>query len=302
MNDRLKKALDQVQAEDELKQKTKEYVFQKANGCKRTKKVHFKLFLPAAACTLLIFLGGYWLYFVPTAEISMDINPSIELDVNRFDRVISVEGWNDDGKELARSLDIWNLEYSEAVNRILENETVADLLSDDGILTIAVVGENEDQTAQILSGVQSCTAGEKNAYCYSAAPEEVEEAHKLGLSYGKYRAFLELQELDPSITAEEIQNMSMREIRNMIQSLTDSDGSAADHTETGSGYGIRGSARNYTAPPPAAPMLCPAESSRDSLPGEDMPSHGHTLLSESPRRRTDLSSGYLRGGHRTRLP
>lgn len=43
MNDRLKKALDQVQAEDELKQKTKEYVFQKANGCKRTKKVHFKL-------------------------------------------------------------------------------------------------------------------------------------------------------------------------------------------------------------------------------------------------------------------
>lgn len=143
MNDRLKKALDQVQAEDELKQKTKEYVFQKANGCKRTKKVHFKLFLPAAACTLLIFLGGYWLYFVPTAEISMDINPSIELDVNRFDRVISVEGWNDDGKELAGSLDIWNLEYSEAVNRILENETVADLLSDNGILTIAVVGENE---------------------------------------------------------------------------------------------------------------------------------------------------------------
>lgn len=114
---------------------------------------------------------------------------------------------------------------------------MADLLSDNGILTIAVVGENENQTAQILSSVQSCTAGEKNAYCYSAAPEEVEEAHKLGLSYGKYRAFLELQELDPSITAEEIQNMSMREIRNMIQSLTDGDGASADRTETGSGYG-----------------------------------------------------------------
>lgn len=80
MNDRLKKALDQVQAEEELKQKTKEYVFQKANVWKRTKKSHFKLFLPAAACTLLMFLGGYWLYFVPTAEISMDMEEAMETD------------------------------------------------------------------------------------------------------------------------------------------------------------------------------------------------------------------------------
>ena len=237
MNDILKKALDQVQAEEELKQKTKEYVFQKTGGCKRRKKTAFRILLPAAVCILLIFLGGYWLYFIPTAEISMDINPSIELAVNRFDRVISVKGWNDDGKKLVSSLNIWNLEYSEAVNRILENEEVADLLSGDGILTVAVVGENEARTAQILSGVQSCTAGEKNAYCYSAVPHGVEAAHNLGLSYGKYRAFLELQKLDPSITAEEIRNMPMREIRNLIQSLTGSEGSAADGTENGSGYG-----------------------------------------------------------------
>ena len=152
------------------------------------------------------------MYFTPTVEISMDINPSIELAVNRFDRVISVEGWNNDGKELASSLDVWNLEYSEAVNQILENEEVAALLSNDGIMTVAVVGENETQTAQILSGVQSCTAGEKNVYCYSASLEEV-ETDELGLSYGKYRAFLEVQELDPSITTEEVRNMSMREIR-----------------------------------------------------------------------------------------
>ena len=63
MNDRLKSALDQVQAEEELKQKTKEYVFRKTNGYKRAKKAGFRAFLPAAACMLLLFLGGYWLYF-----------------------------------------------------------------------------------------------------------------------------------------------------------------------------------------------------------------------------------------------
>ena len=234
MHDSLKKALDQVRAEEELKQKTKEYVFQKTQGCKRAKKAGFRIFLPAAACMLFLFLGGYWLYFTPTAEISMDINPSIELAVNRFDRVISVDGWNEDGKELAGSLDVWNLEYTEAVNRVLENEEVAALLSNDGILTIAVVGDDKAQREQILSGVQACTAGEKNAACYSASPEEVEAAHELGLSYGKYRAFLELQELDPSITAEEIRNMPMREIRDLIQSFTDGE---SDDAGTGNGTG-----------------------------------------------------------------
>ena len=239
MNDSLKKALDQVQAEEELKQKTKEYVFQKTNGYKReqTKKISYKIFFPVAACMLLLFLGGHWLYFTPTVEISMDINPSIELAVNRFDQVISVEGWNNDGKELASSLDVWNLEYSEAVNQILENEEVAALLSSDEIMTVTVVGENETQAAQILFGVQSCTTKEKNAYCYSASLEEVERAHELGLSYGKYRAFLELQELDPSITAEEVRNMSMREIRDLIQTLTDGESSVTNGMGNGNGYG-----------------------------------------------------------------
>lgn len=235
MNDRLKSALDQVQAEEELKQKTKEYVFRKTNVYKRAKKAGFRAFLPAAACMLLLFLGGYWLYFTPTAEIGMDINPSIELAVNRFDRVISVEGWNDDGNELASSLNVRNLGYSEAVNQVLENEKVATLLSDDGVLTVTVVGDDKDQTEKILSDVRACTAGERNACCYLAKPEEVEEAHELGLSYGKYRAFLELQELDPSVTAEEIRDMSMREIRDLIQSLTGGESSVSDGTEIGSG-------------------------------------------------------------------
>ena len=33
------------------------------------------------------------------------------------------------------------------------------------------------------------------------------------ISIGKYRAFLELQALDPSVTPEEVQKMTMREIR-----------------------------------------------------------------------------------------
>lgn len=55
-----------------------------------------------------------------------------------------------------------------------------------------------------------------NAYCYYARSDEVREAHELGLSYGKYRAYCEYRALDPSITVEEVQRMTMRELRDAI--------------------------------------------------------------------------------------
>ena len=66
-------------------------------------------------------------------------------------------------------------------------------------------------------------------------------AHKEGLSYGKYRAFLELQKLEPGITPEEIRGMSMREIRERIEYLApgsvwaDPDGEPADSGFCGQG-------------------------------------------------------------------
>ena len=48
--------------------------------------------LPIIACFifLLFSFSGYGLYFTKTSIISIDINPSIELNINRFDRVISI--------------------------------------------------------------------------------------------------------------------------------------------------------------------------------------------------------------------
>ena len=150
----------------------------------------------------------------------MDINPSLELGVNRFDKVVYVIGWNDDGRELASSLDLKYMDYDKALEQIMDSEEISYLLSGDGVMTVAVVGDNETQCGRLLSGVRSCTAGQGNAYCYSASAEELEEAHKLGLSYGKYRAFLELLELDPDISPQQVNSMTMREIWDTIESLS----------------------------------------------------------------------------------
>lgn len=49
---------------------------------------------------------------------------------------------------------------------------------------------------------------------------EVAAAHSLWLSYRKYKVFLELQTLDPNIAIEDIMELTMRQIRDMINALS----------------------------------------------------------------------------------
>jgi len=190
------------------------------------KSFSYKRLIPVMASFLFILIAviGYQLYFTPVTTISIDVNPSIELGINRFDRVVSVKGYNQDGEDLVSELNIQFENYTEALKEILSNESFAGLLSQGEELSIAVIDSDETRSEAVLSNIQSCTAEQNNAYCYSANPKEVEEAHEAGLSYGKYRAYLELQALDPSVTAEEVQGMTMKQIRSLIEELSSAEG------------------------------------------------------------------------------
>ncbi len=222
MNHKLKEVFQQIQAEDELKNNTKVFLQQKTQGYTKVKTTRRQYYVYAAACVclLLMLFGGRWLYFTPVAQISIDINPSIELNINRFDQVISVNSFNKDGEELVKSLNLKIKNYTDAINQIMNDEKILSLLSKNEIMTITVTGPNGKQSSRILSKVKTCTAKRKNTYCYFASSEEVSEAHNMGLSCGKYKAFLEIQALDPNITLDAIQDMTMREIRELIHSLS----------------------------------------------------------------------------------
>ena len=236
MNERIKSAFDSVKAEDELKEKTLRYVSSRME--KRRPAARAAELLPLLACLALVILAGGWAWFSPSATISVDINPSLELWLNRFDKVVQVVGWNEDGRELASSLDLKYMDYEQALEEIMASEKVSSLLSDDAVLSLAVVGDNEKQCGRLLSGLQQCTAGQGNAYCCSADEEELEAAHSLGLSYGKYRVYLELLELGSDISPREVSGMSMREIRDMIESLSgDGEPGSSQAHVPGSGQG-----------------------------------------------------------------
>ena len=227
MNDRIKDAFDSVHASWQLKDSTKRFVAQRLSRRSQRSHTLYKGCALAAACLVIALMcfGGYHAYFTAVSVISIDINPSIELGINRFDRVVSVEGYNDDGTDLAAGLDIKSLYYTDALERVLSCDDVAALLEQGEVVSIAVVGSDDSKNAEMLKNVRQCTAGHQNTYCHSASLDEVEAAHDIGLSYGKYRALLQLWELDPDITAQQVSNMTMREIRELIQSLLEQSGS-----------------------------------------------------------------------------
>lgn len=156
------------------------------------RRPYVKYAAASAACGFVFLIGGAWICLSPTAQISIDINSSVELGINRFDKVVSVKGRNEDGSRLAERLDVWFVDYEEAVEQVMKDDGIAELLEENEVVTITVVDPESAQCRRILPTVQNCVDGYQNSYCYYAHSEEVEEAHDLGLSYGKYRAYLEL--------------------------------------------------------------------------------------------------------------
>ena len=179
--------------------------------------------MAAAASFVLVVSAGGWLWFTPVSAVSIDAAQPVELKINRFGRVVSAEGT--DGLLFSGC--------EEAVSRLLD-ELPADA---DGELYITVTGGDETLTETVFD----CAAGRQGVYCDAGSSEEISAAEEAGLPLGKYRMLLALQALDPSVTAEEVAGLSMKQLREWEASL--SEGGQADHTEetgAGKGPGYRG--------------------------------------------------------------
>ncbi len=221
MNKPWKNTFGQIHAEQELKEHTKEYLYEKVYRAHTRRASHFRRLAAASALCLFLFAAGAgYLFFTPVTYISVDINPSLELGLNCFERIISVESYNEDGKKLADSLELKYLDYQDALTLILEDDTIEALLDGDNILSLTVAGESESQNQEVLQDVEDSVAGYSNVHCHSGNIEEVHEAHSCGMSFGKYQAFQILQELDPSVTSGQVQELSMHEIWQRIRQLS----------------------------------------------------------------------------------
>ncbi len=242
---RLKEAFDNIHADEQMKRHTQEFLARKTGGYRRGSAVPYWRMAAAMACLLFVLFGsgGWFLFFIPVSSISVDVNPSVELGVNRFDRVVTVETYNDDGQDIMSSLNVRFMDYRDALDKILDLESREAYLAEDSCIAITVSGAAEGKQREMLACLHTCASSYGNVHCSSGSHGEAEAAHAAGMTLGRYQAFLELQALDPSVTTEDIEGLTMNQIWDWIGELggnTDNSvqgGNAAHH---GTGHGCGG--------------------------------------------------------------
>lgn len=216
MSNRIYDAFDSVSAGRELKEKTKAYLSQASvrrhSGSAR--------YAAAVACLLFVLLGigGYAFYMTPVAAISIDVNPSMEWEVNRLDRVVSVICYNKEAEHVVEKLHLKHRKYDEAITVLLTSREMSGYLAENAEVSISVAAEDETRSIRMQGRAAEC-AGEHcgNVSCHGGSASDRQAASEAGVSLGKYEAFLVLQELDPSITLDKISGMCMGEIQALIR-------------------------------------------------------------------------------------
>jgi len=99
----------------------------------------------AAASFALLMGGGVYSYAAPAYYVSLDVNPSVILEVNMYDRVIGTEAVNEDAVAVIDGLELENTDISDAVSLTVERiDELGYFDEDGGEILIGTTSENEE--------------------------------------------------------------------------------------------------------------------------------------------------------------
>jgi uncharacterized membrane protein YkoI len=193
----------------------------------RKKRNWFTSMVPVAALLVMICAGGVGYNVWKTqntvnSTIMLDVNPSISLNVNEKERVISVMPHNDDAKNIIGDMDLKGSDLDVAVNALVgsmfKNGYLTDLQN-----AILVSVENGDanksaelqvRLSEIIDNILKDNQFESAVFSQTVfANSKVKELAKtFGISEGKAALILAVIEQDNTLTFETLAPLSVNEI------------------------------------------------------------------------------------------
>lgn len=187
--------------------------------------------MAAAACLCVAVLGGgvsFYQNHRVDSVIGIDVNPSIELSVNRNEKVLQANPLNEDAETILDDMDLKNVDLDIAVNALIGSMVRNGYLDElDNAILVTVTNEDEKKATSLRQDVvgdveTSLQEHAVQAVVYDQQMKVTEEiqnlAEKYSISYGK--AYF-LQELirDNDLTEEDMKafaGMTMEEIAREI--------------------------------------------------------------------------------------
>jgi hypothetical protein len=159
------------------------------------------------------------------AYVSLDINPSIELALNKFNKVVSYEAYNLDGETLLVSNDETHIPLDKAINNIIADAVNQNYISSSKDSAIALSAISDDTILRKGLEIHLKNEIENNLENRSIHISVVssnnnlakrDEAKSIGFTVGKLLLVEELKSLDSSILIEDFKDISIVRIKNKI--------------------------------------------------------------------------------------
>jgi hypothetical protein len=150
------------------------------------------------------------------AVVSLDINPSIQIEADSKQRIIKVYGMNDDGKNIDFS-DVKDISLDEGMQKIKEKLVEKNYLeANKEVLVVAFIknGDNSGYEESLQAAIRSTFATEDVTYV-KADKKEVDEAKTEDISLGRYKA-KEIATVDQA-TKDKIGKAPVKEITALIK-------------------------------------------------------------------------------------
>lgn len=199
---------------------------------RKAAKVKWKNFGVVAAVLLIMMMtpfisGIFSTTSTPTqtvAYVSVDINPSIHMAIDKDNRVLQAKAINSDGESILKQVQIHNKTVEDAVSLITEEAIVEGFITKEkaNSVVVAIAPVEKDMKVAVLE--QSLVASAKSVLSVKDLASEVqvfqtdqslkEQAEKNGLSMGKLALALKANNDGIQVSLDDMKNMSITEAFN----------------------------------------------------------------------------------------
>ena len=225
--DHLNDVMEQCNAQ---KQQQKGKILSMTNKTPTPKRSRLPRILAAAAALVLLLTGTavYGLNTRVCATVALDVNPSIELNVNRRERVVSVSPINNDGKQILGDMDLTGSDLQVAVNALVGSMLRQGYLSElSNSILISVDSSDPSESAALQERLTQEVAALLDTNSFSGAvlsqtvttdAELSSLAEQYGLTPGKAQLIRRITESHPQHTFEDLAGLSVNELNLLLSS------------------------------------------------------------------------------------
>lgn len=206
------------------------------------------LVMACAACLCVVVMGGgafHYQYQNRRIEsvIGIDVNPSVELSINRKDKVLHAEPLNAEAQEVMAEMNLEGVDLNVAVNAVIGAMVTHGYLDDlDNAILVTVSNDSIKKASELRTNVvgdieKTLEENQVRAVVYDQQVVERDEmkalADEYGISYGKAYFLKELIDQNADLTMDDMDDLSSMTMEEIAKNITESSYALGDFAGKG---------------------------------------------------------------------